>query len=289
MELKELVEKLSKLDSKLPHCSNLKKKATDELKKPSKNIALTKEIVSLYLKYNSEIQKLNKTSDAKKWIVTALNHFEKYYSEIKTAKFKIFSHQSDFLSSLLPEFLYLLYNKFVISKFKGFVIETQKDLVIDLSFLPYSTSAVNFKSKRVDVAILKPCLFSVNKQKLNDFHIAMIAVEVKTNLDKNMISGVEYSVQRLKKTFPLCKYYLISELADFAYNKQNYAASAIDEILITRKQKRSEVRQDATKLKRIDTDLIQNHLTEVLAYLDYAVKEPTILNQRLKKGKLIKS
>lgn len=289
MELKELVERLSKLDSKLPHCSNLKKKATDELKKPSKNIALTKEIVSLYLKYNSEIQKLNKTSDAKKWIATALNHFEKYYSEIKTAKFKIFSHQSDFLSSLLPEFLYLLYNKFVIDKFKGFVIETQKDLVIDLSFLPYSTSAVNFKSKRVDVAILKPCLFAVNKQKLNDFHIAMIAVEVKTNLDKNMISGVEYSVQRLKRTFPLCKYYLISELADFAYNKQNYAASAIDEILITRKQKRSEVRQDATKLKTIDADLIHNHLTEVLAYLDDAVKEPTILNQRLKKGKLIKS
>ena len=131
MELIELVEKLSKLDSRLPHCSNLKKKATDELKKPSKNIALTKEIVSLYLKYNSEIQKLNKTSDSKKWITTALNHFEKYYSEIKTAKFKIFSHQSDFLSSLLPEFLYLLYKKFVIPKFKGFVIETQKDLVID--------------------------------------------------------------------------------------------------------------------------------------------------------------
>jgi hypothetical protein len=289
MELKELVEKLSKLDSKLPHCSNLKKKATDELKKPSKNIALTKEIVSLYLNYISEIQKLNKTSDAKKWIATALKHFEKYYSEIKSAKFKIFSHQSDFLSSLLPEFLYLLYNKFVIAKFKGFVIETQKDLVIDLSFLPYSTSAVNFKSKRVDVAILKPCLFAVNKQKLNDFHIAMIAVEVKTNLDKNMISGVEYSVQRLKRTFPLCKYYLISELADFAYNKQNYAASAIDEILITRKQKRSEVRQDASKLKAIDADLIHNHLTEVLAYLDDAVKEPTILNKRLKKGKLIKS
>jgi hypothetical protein len=289
MELIELVEKLSKLDSRLPHCSNLKKKATDELKKPSKNIALTKEIVSLYLKYNSEIQKLNKTSDSKKWITTALNHFEKYYSEIKTAKFKIFSHQSDFLSSLLPEFLYLLYNKFVIPKFKGFVIETQKDLVIDLSFLPYSTSAVNFKSKRVDVAILKPCLFAVNKQKLKDFHIAMIAVEVKTNLDKNMISGVEYSVQRLKRTFPLCKYYLISELADFAYNKQNYAASPIDEILITRKQKRSEVRQDASKLKAIDGDLVHNHLTEVLAYLDDAVKEPTILNQRLKKGKLIKS
>lgn len=289
MEMKELVEKLSKLDSKLPHCSNLKKKASDELKKPTKNAALTKEIASLYLKYISEIHKLDKTNDAKKWISTALKHFEIYYIEIKSTKFKIFSHQSDFLSSLLPEFLYLLYSKFVITKFKSFVIETQKDLVIDLSFLPYSTSAINFKSKRVDVAILKPCLFSVNKQKLSDFNIALIAIEVKTNLDKNMISGVEYSVQRLKRTFPLCKYYLISELADFAFNKQNYAASAIDEILITRKQKRSEVRRDSSKLNLIDSDLMVNHLNEVLVFLDNAVNEPVTLNKRLKKGKLIKS
>jgi Bpu10I restriction endonuclease len=289
MELKELIQKLSEIDKKLPHCSNLKTKALNENTSKGKSATLTKEIVSHYLNYFQAIKKLDKIKDPEKWITNSLKYFEVYYAEIKSDKYRIFSHQSDFLSSLLPEFLYMLYNKFVISKHKGFIIETQKDLVIDLSFLPYSTSAINFKSKRVDVAILKPCLFAVNKKKLTDFNIALVAIEVKTNLDKNMIGGVEYSVQRLKRTFPLCKYYLISELADFAYEKQNYAASAIDEILITRKQKRSEVRRDSNKLNPIDADLMFNHLKEVLQFLENVVEEPVILSKRLKKGKLIKS
>jgi hypothetical protein len=288
MELDALIQKLSLIDKKLPHCSNLKTKALNENTSKGKSAILTKEIVSHYLKYYQAVKKLDKVKDPQKWIIEALKHFEIYYAELKTDKFRIFSHQSDFLSSLLPEFLYLLYDKFVISQHKEFVIETQKDLVIDLSFLPYSTSAINFKSKRVDVAILKPCSFSVNKEKLNDFNIALIAIEVKTNLDKNMIGGVEYSVQRLKRTFPLCKYYLISELADFAYEKQNYAASAIDEILITRKQKRSEVRRDSTKLNPIDANLMFNHLKEVLQFLETAIEAPVVLSNRLKKGKLIK-
>ncbi|OYU92993.1 MAG: hypothetical protein CFE21_22085 [Bacteroidetes bacterium B1(2017)] len=288
MELDVLIQKLSLIDKKLPHCSNLKTKALNEKTSKGKSVILTKEIVSHYLKYFQAVKKLDKVKDPEKWISEALKHFEIYYAEIKTAKFRIFSHQSDFLSSLLPEFLYLLYDKFVISQHKDFIIETQKDLVIDLSFLPYSTSAINFKSKRVDVAILKPCSFKVNKEKLNDFNIALIAIEVKTNLDKNMIGGVEYSVQRLKRTFPLCKYYLISELADFAYEKQNYAASAIDEILITRKQKRSEVRRDSTKLNPIDANLMFNHLKEVLHFLETAIEAPVLLSKRLKKGKLIK-
>jgi 5'(3')-deoxyribonucleotidase len=289
MELKELIEKLAEFDKKLPHCRNLKTKAFNENTIKGKRANLTKEIVSQYLHYFQAIKKLDKINDPEKWITNALKYFEVYYSEIKSDKYRIFSHQSDFLSSLFPEFLYILYNKFVLGKHKEFVIETQKDLVIDLSFLPYSTAAINFKSKRVDVAILKPCLFTVNEEKLTDFNIALIAIEVKTNLDKNMIGGVEYSVQRLKRTFPLCKYYLISELADFAYEKQNYAASAIDEILITRKQKRSEVRRDSNKLNPIDSVLLLNHLTEVLQFLETVVEEPVILSKRLKKGKLIQS
>jgi hypothetical protein len=289
MELKELIQKLSVIDKKLPHCSNLKTKALKENTSNGKSAILTKEIVSHYLNYFEAVKKLDKIKDPEKWIMQSLKHFEVYYSEIKSNKYRIFSHQSDFLSSLLPEFLYMLYDKFVISIYKDFIIETQKDLVIDLSFLPHSTSAINFKSKRVDVAILKPCLFSVNKEKLSDFNIALVAIEVKTNLDKNMIGGVEYSVQRLKRTFPLCKYYLISELSDFAYEKQNYAASDIDEILITRKQKRSEVRRDSTKLNPIDTGLMFNHLKEVLQFLETVVEAPIILSKRLEKGKLIKS
>ena len=288
MELQKLIDKMSVLDKKLPHCSNLRTKALNAQAGKGKNPTLIKEIISLYLKYYKAIGKLDKEKDPKKWIEKALNGFEKYYAELKSVKFKIFSHQSDFLSSLLPEFLYILYTKFVISKYKGFIIETQKDLIIDLSFFPHFLPAIDFKYKRVDVAILKPCSLTVNGAITSDFHIAIVAMEVKTNLDKNMITGVEYSVQRFKRTFPLCKYYLLSEYADFAVDTQNYASTAIDEILITRNQKRAEVRKDLTKIKPINVTLLSEHLKEVLAHIEFNIQKPTLLAQRLKRGKLIK-
>lgn len=288
MELKALIQKISEIDRKLPHCSNLKTKALKEQAGKGRNEALTKEIILLYLKYYQAVCDLDTVNEPKEWIVKALSSFEIYYAEIKSDKFKIFSHQSDFLSSLLPEFLYFLYSKFVLTKYKEFVIETQKDLIIDLSFFPHFSPAIDFKFKRVDVAILQACPLTVNNKIIDGFYIAIIAMEVKTNLDKNMISGVEYSVQRFKRTFPLCKYYLLSEFADFAFEKQNYASSAIDEILITRKQKRSDIRKASTKLNPINDALLYEHLEEVLAHIEKSVQKPTSLSQRLKKGKLIK-
>ena len=115
----------------------------------------------------------------------------------------------------------------------------------------------------------------------------MVAIEVKTNLDKNMIGGVEYSVERLKKTFPLSKFFLISEFADFAYKKQNYASTPIDEIIILRKQKRSEVRRDKTKIRGLDKGLVESHITEILEYLESTLNSPDELNARMKQGRLI--
>jgi len=192
MELQKLIDKVSILDKKLPHCSNLKTKALNAQAGKGKNPTLIIEIISLYLEYYKSIRKLDKVNDPVKWLEKALNSFEKYYTKLKSAKFKIFSHQSDFLSSLLPEFLYLLYTKFVISMYPEFIIETQKDLIIDLSFFPHFSPAIDFKYKRVDVAILKPCSLNVNGEITPDFHIAIVAMEVKTNLDKTMINGVEY-------------------------------------------------------------------------------------------------
>ena len=288
MELKEIIQKLSAIDGKLPHGSNLRTKIVKESKRSSKNEEPTKEIGILYLAFHEAIKNLDKLEVSKEWISEALKYLEVYYTHIKSKKFKIFSHQSDFLSSLLPEFFYRMYMKFIISRHGNLIIETQKDLTIDLSFLPYKKTSVNFKSKRVDVAILKPCELILDKKNIGEFNIPLIAVEVKTNLDKNMIAGVEYSVQRLKRTFPLCKYYLVSEFVDFAFYEQNYASSAIDEILIKRKQKRSEIRKDLNKLNPIDFNLMYEHLIEVTNFLEMIIKDPIILSERLKKGRLIK-
>ncbi|WP_157973005.1 Bpu10I family restriction endonuclease [Aureibaculum luteum] len=226
------------------------------------------------------------SEDTLGWINECLPDFEKYYTFLREDRNKKFSHQSDFLSSLVPEFLYQLYLKFVVSKFPDLEITTQKDIVIDMSFLPYQELPMVVKPKRVDVAIIKTMPLKIDDTEV-DFNITMVGVEVKTNLDKNMISGVEYSVDRLKKTFPLSKFYLISEFADFAFEKQNYASSQIDEIIILRKQKRSEVRRDISLTKDIDIELVRSHIDEVLNYLESVIDAPESLNTRMQLGKLI--
>ena len=221
------------------------------------------------------------------WITECLSDFEKYYkiSGVKIAIRSLAISQIFYLLLSLSFYINSIL-KFVISKYPDFEITTQKDIVIDMSFLPYQELPMVVKPKRVDVAIIKKMPLQIDDTVV-DFNITMVGIEVKTNLDKNMISGVEYSVDRLKKTFPLSKFYLISEFADFAFEKQNYASSQIDEIIILRKQKRSEVRRDITLTKDIDLELVESHITEVINYLESVINAPQSLNTRMQSGKLI--
>jgi len=281
----QLLKELQKLDRKLPHGSNLRTKLFSSIKKNDKN---KDTLINIANKYLVLLKKTtgNYSIDSLTWIKETLIEFESYYKFLKLDINKKFSHQSDFLSSLIPEYLYLTYNKWLTPKFDDIIITTQKDIIIDLSFLPYEDKQISFKEKRVDVAIVKKINFELGNQIL-DFSISLVGIEVKTNLDKNMISGVEYSVERMKKTFPLSKFYLISELADFAFKKQNYASTSIDEIIILRKQKRSEVRKDKNSINPIDPNLLNNHILELELYLKSCVKAPGNLKERLNKGKLI--
>nr|WP_299071483.1 Bpu10I family restriction endonuclease [uncultured Allomuricauda sp.] len=285
MTLQNLYKKLSEIDSQLPHGSNLQTKVGKALSSRGKNSDLLVKIGKEYLGLLKKVDEFE-TEEIPKWIDFVVDQFEDYYSFLRADENKKFSHQSDFLSSLIPEFLYKLYNRFVGVKYPDLELTTQKDIVIDLSFLPYSDNHLTFKPKRVDVAIIKKLDLEIGGKKL-DFNITMVAIEVKTNLDKNMIGGVEYSVERLKKTFPLSKFFLISEFADFAYKKQNYASTPIDEIIILRKQKRSEVRRDKTKIRGLDKGLVESHITEILEYLESTLNSPDELNARMKEGRLI--
>ncbi len=285
MTLGELHTNLLSIDSQLPHGSNLRTKIGKSIENGGHNGAV---LIGIGVEYSALLESIEgyTSEDTLGWINECLPDFEKYYTFLREDCNKKFSHQSDFLSSLVPEFLYQLYLKFVVSKFPDLKITTQKDIVIDMSFLPYQELPMVFKPKRVDVAIIKTMPLKIDDTEI-DFNITVVGVEVKTNLDKNMISGVEYSVDRLKKTFPLSKFYLISEFADFALEKQNYASSQIDEIIILRKQKRSEVRRDISLIKDIDIELVRSHIDEVMNYLESVIDAPESLNTRMQLGKLI--
>ena len=283
-KLEAIHSKISEYDAKLPHCSNLETKISAELSKKSASRDKIIDIAEKYELFHQSLEDAPVTSISE-WLDVALAALADYFQYIYDEK--IFVHQSDFTSSVMPEFMCMLYNKNIIPHFPDIIVETQKDIMIDVSFVPMQDQKVLIKSKRVDVALLQSCTLVLNEETISNFNIPIVAVENKTNLDKNMISGIEYSVERLKKTFPLCKYYVLSELSDFAIEKQNYASTAIDEILILRKQKRSQVRCKGGTRNSVDKDLLEGHFEEIYSHLEVQKKKTRTLQERYGEGKLI--
>ncbi len=276
--------RLEKLDSRLPHGSNLCTKS----KKKKKSLKDIKTLLSILPKYFEFRQVLSRQSNnLSNWINSSVDALEKYYTILKLPSNRIFPHQSDLLSSVVPEFFYDLLNK-SISEIKVLQAETQKQIVIECSFIPLSEIPIFLKMKRVDVAILSPAKMTIHGNEIKDFSIPLVALEIKTNLDKNMISGIEHSVESLKKTFPLCQFFVVSEFADFAVEKQNYASTYIDEIYILRKQKRSNFRK-TSNIESIDKDLCLEIVSNVTNHIIKVTKDNLDLKRRMELGKLIRN
>ena len=88
-----------------------------------------------------------------------------------------------------------------------------------------------------------------------------------------MIAGIETSVSDLKKTFPLCRYFVITEFPDFDIENQNYANTEIDEIYMLRKQIRGEYRKSGIA-KPISIEVIR-------ALIDEASLAIRLINQKV--------
>jgi hypothetical protein len=217
-----------------------------------------------------------------------LAEVDKYCDLISRHDINCFSHQSDFVSSLLPELLCTLFRRVIkeMPNSGGLIVTAQKDVVIECNFDVASGGRIIEKKKRMDVAVLAPGTLSFRDVGI-DFWIPAICAEVKTNIDKNMLSGIESSVETLKRTFPRSKYYAIGEYSDFQIESQNYAATGIDEILIVRRQKRSAVRRSPSARNPLGESLFASFLTEVKEHLLETMQSHTKLAARLPSGRLI--
>ena len=197
-----------------------------------------------------------------------------------------FSHQADFTSSIIPEMLCSIFDNIIKSKGVQLEVSAQKDLTIECTFDIAGGGAMRFKNKRVDVAVVEPCNLSFNGNNIV-FPIPLLAIECKTNLDKNMLSGIEQSVGDLKKTFPKCRYFVITECSDFDVLKSNYASSGIDEMYILRKQKRGVIRRAPNLRNHIDAALVYEVAKALASDIDAMRTDNEDLNTRMQRGKLI--
>jgi len=269
----------------LPHFSNLEtKRGNPRAASIDWRAALTK-IVPAYKRLSEAYSKPE--TNVTKWLELTLPEVETYLSLLRSPVCKIFAHQSDFISSVVPEFCCILLQRTLkLSSVKGEII-TQSNIAIEYRFTAHCGGRLVPNFKRVDVAVGVRSSLTLGDEKPLSLFIPVVACEVKTNLDKNMIAGVENSAESLRKTFPNCRYLLITEFADFAIDKQNYASSKIDEILILRHQKRSSARSGSA-IQNISASLLADLSAMTLQQLNLLSKPPSALAARLSSGRLIK-
>jgi len=277
------LESFGLLPSNSPHGSNLNTKTRTRL-----SLNQQKSLEQSIPKYFVFFEKSKNYESGKISISDILGEFDSYYSFLSNPEINCFSHQSDFISSLLPELLCVVLRRIIneIPNHGGLIVTSQKDIVIECNFDVSSGGRIIDKKKRMDVAVLMPGFLQFKETKL-DFGIPAFCAEIKTNIDKNMLSGIEASVETLKRTFPRTKYYAIGEFSDFLIEGQNYAATGIDEILILRQQKRSIVRRTPGARNPLSESLMITFIEEIRSHLISTLNCQKNLASRLSSGRLI--
>lgn len=286
MTYDEMIEKIIEINNiqgitigALPHCSNL---LFQLQKRVDKNEKLFSIVVATYMK----MRNIDMSLGLKAYVEQIVSATNTYMDIFWPPKNNPFSHQADFGSSIIPEMLCLVFSYIIRNKNVGLEVTAQKDLTIECIFDFTNGGNVRFKNKKVDVAVVKNCILKLDEQE-NTFPIPLIAIECKTNLDKNMLSGIEFSVGELKKTFPECHYLVVTELSDFDVRKSNYASSGIDEIYVLRKQKRAETRRDPHSRNSICTKLISEIADMLKKGIEEISEDTETLSEKMQSGKLI--
>lgn len=282
----ELIVELSKFDAKIvgqdlpPHSTNLMRQLN---KKDARNLCLFNDVCTRYFEFRNEVSN-HKTANLEEFVNRVVDKTNNYMNFFSTTN--PFSHQQDFTSSIIPEMFYFIFSRIVESSEIPIIVQAQNNLPIECMFDLCDGGRMLFKNKRLDLSLCKKSKLALDGVS-HDFVIPMLAMEIKTNLDKNMLAGIENSVSALKRTFPNCMYFVVSEFADLATDKLNYASTDIDEIYIIRNQKRASVRGNKISQNAINKALVIELALKAVFLLESVSDEQLTLEQRMKSGKLI--
>ena len=282
----ELISELSMYDAQIvgqelpPHSTNLMHQLN---KREANNIQLFNDVCSQYFEFREVTQSLQTLplADFVGCVVDKANSYMDYFAVNNP-----FSHQQDFTSSIVPEMLYFIFKKILETHKSTVSVYAQQDLPIECMFDLYNGGRLICKYKRLDLSLSQKTTLTLNEES-HDFYIPLIAMEIKTNLDKNMLAGIENSVASLKKTFPRCMYFVVSEFADFDSGKLNYASTDIDEIYIIRNQKRADVRDNKNPKNAISKKLVLELASNADSMLLAFSENNLTLEERMRTGKLI--
>lgn len=264
---------------KPPHSSNLLHQLNK--RETTRRLREFNDICESYLNFRDKGTQLSLDLDVYvNQLVDAINEYLDILKDINI------NHQADFKSSVIPEMFFLILYKAIKSYSEDYYVSAQSDVPIECMFDLQGGSRMMFKTKRLDMLVYKASKLIFDNNTI-PFNIPLIAMEVKTNLDKNMMSGIEHSVTALKKTFPNSLYFVVTEYADMAIDKLNYASSSIDEIYILRQQKRASVRKNMNLRNNINPELVLDIAKQCIKLMENVHIIIPSTEVRMTTGKLI--
>lgn len=212
--------------------------------------------------------------------VDALNNYLDFV-KMTEASDAFFNWRSDFASSVIPEYLYRVFS-YRFEK-NGVPAEfSTRNSVVELTLSGEAGAGWNVRRKNQDLCLgTRQESVVISGEELR-FVVPSIAFEVKTNIDINKLNGLDFSAERLKRTFPSARYMLITETIDFSLS-ENHAGS-IDEIFVLRRQMRSAARRSKEPLKH---DVFADLTDHVQSIITKAAQVRGHVYDRLESGKLI--
>jgi len=239
------------------------------------------EIEARYYTYLQAIQEVDILSGNLAPSVAALGEYLDFAKLIEK-QHSFFNWRSDFASSIIPEFIYRILG-IAIHGIGVTPIFSTRNSVVEVSLNGGARGGWDLRKKNQDlcIGIRSEVISSAGVEQI--FLIPLIVMEVKTNIDINKLNGLDFSAERMKRTFPSARYLLVTETIDFSLSA-NYASSSIDEIYTLRKQMRSQSRRLKEYLKH---DVFERLQLDVLAMMRKASVNVGHVYERLDHGKLI--
>lgn len=271
-------------ESSYIHGLNIKRK-----KSKSNYHQILDEIENRYNSWKGETNTLNSEIEEElKKKVSLLNEYKNYIASLS----KYFKHQDQLSSSIIEEFLYLLFKDIpdlIEDLNNGLLFMGQANAYLDLSFAPKNLAhfvtnpGVYINQKKQDFIIYKKvsCVFTTNaKDQKFELIVPAVAMECKAYIPKTMFDQAQYEAQRLKEGNPFALYIIVAEQNALS-NDANLKNTKVDEIFILRKQKRT---QGQAKKKPISSDVIMELYYFVKEYLK---KEWFDIGKATERGRLI--
>lgn len=284
MNNQEILKYLNSLDLKVyKHASNIiaKNSNWDDLNQNQK-IALpiiTKQYYT-FLVSNHDI-----VGHSDENIITRVLLLNNYYSFINENNYdNVFSSQGKFRSTILEEFMFLLF-KDLVTEQKNRINNGENDLKVG-SATAYTNlffSGINFDNfvqapqigvnqKDQDFAIYRPISIAIGDSNAVKTNLPIVAIENKTYIDKTMLEGSIATAEKIKSGNPYSLFFIVAENYDVDL-KIDPVYSKINQIYVLRKSKRKGNLQPICATVLIDlVSEVKKHLLRNWSDVAYKMK-----------------